>query len=83
MMLEAIKYIDVIFIYNEETPLEAITTCIPDMLVKGGDYANQVIVGAAEVKQNGWKVVTIPIVDKYSTTKIVNKVVDVYTNKKS
>lgn len=72
-MLYAIRFIDYIYIYDEETPISIISSILPDILVKGWDYKLEEIVGAKEVIDNGWKVVIIPTVKWFSTTNIVDK----------
>ena len=65
--------IDVVVIFNEDTPLELIKKIMPDVLVKGGDYKLEEIVGAKEVTANGGRVVINPILPGFSTTSIINK----------
>jgi D-beta-D-heptose 7-phosphate kinase/D-beta-D-heptose 1-phosphate adenosyltransferase len=66
-------YIDAVIIFDEETPLNLITTLKPDVLVKGGDYTIDTIVGAKEVMNYGGKIEIIPFLDGYSTTSIIEK----------
>lgn len=66
--------VDVVSIFNEETPLNLIKTVMPDVLVKGGDYTPDTIVGRKEVEQNGGKVVAIPLVKGRSTTGLIEKI---------
>jgi D-beta-D-heptose 7-phosphate kinase/D-beta-D-heptose 1-phosphate adenosyltransferase len=61
-------------IFEEDTPLELIQTLLPDVLVKGGDYTIETIVGAKEVIANGGKVIINPIVEGFSTTNIIEKI---------
>ena len=61
-------------IFDEETPLELIKAIKPDVLVKGGDYTIDQIVGAKEVQAYGGKVVINPIVEGYSTTGLIAKI---------
>lgn len=72
-VLSALKSVDYVIFFEEDTPLELIKAVKPDFLVKGGDYNNDTIVGADFVVQNGGKVVTIPLVPNKSTTNIINK----------
>lgn len=72
-VLSALKSVDYVVFFEEDTPLELIKAVKPDFLVKGGDYNNDTIVGADFVVQNGGKVVTIPLVPNKSTTNIINK----------
>jgi D-beta-D-heptose 7-phosphate kinase/D-beta-D-heptose 1-phosphate adenosyltransferase len=66
--------VDVVVIFEEDTPLELIQTLLPDVLVKGGDYTIETIVGAKEVIANGGKVIINPIVEGFSTTNIIEKI---------
>ncbi|MBC7652145.1 MAG: D-glycero-beta-D-manno-heptose 1-phosphate adenylyltransferase, partial [Deinococcales bacterium] len=59
---------------EEDTPLELITAILPDVIVKGGDYTIEQIVGAKEVIANGGRVVINNIVDGFSTTGIIAKI---------
>jgi D-beta-D-heptose 7-phosphate kinase/D-beta-D-heptose 1-phosphate adenosyltransferase len=73
-MVAALEFVDAVFLFDEETPLNAILTLKPDVLVKGGDYTEETIVGAKEVKEWGGKVVTIPLKEGYSTTALIRKI---------
>jgi D-beta-D-heptose 7-phosphate kinase/D-beta-D-heptose 1-phosphate adenosyltransferase len=68
-VLAAMENVDFVVIFNEDTPLEAILACKPDVLVKGGDYSLNDIVGADIVEE----VVVVPLVPDISTTKILQK----------
>jgi D-beta-D-heptose 7-phosphate kinase/D-beta-D-heptose 1-phosphate adenosyltransferase len=74
LMLASIQYIDTVLLFDEETPLNLITILMPDVLVKGGDYTVEQIVGADVVLKNGGEVKIVPIVKGYSTTKIVESI---------
>ena len=71
LLLASLRFVDVVVLFDEETPYELIKIVLPDVLVKGGDYSENTIVGADIVKANGGEVVTIPIVAGYSTSKIL------------
>lgn len=60
----------------QDTPLTLIKNIVPDILVKGGDYSLDSIVGASDVIQSGGRVVIIPLVEGRSTTAIVNRIAD-------
>ena len=64
---------DAIVIFEEDTPQHLITSILPDVLVKGGDYTLEQIVGAKEVMANGGKVVIAPILEGFSTTSIIER----------
>ena len=72
LVLAALSFIDYIILFEEDTPKNLIEQVKPDILVKGGDYKIEDIVGADFVQKNGGKVLTIPFVDGYSSTKIIN-----------
>jgi D-beta-D-heptose 7-phosphate kinase/D-beta-D-heptose 1-phosphate adenosyltransferase len=73
-ILEAVKYIDYLVSFKEDTPRRLISLILPDVLVKGGDWGKEEIVGRKEVESAGGKVVVIPYLSGYSTTEIINKV---------
>ncbi len=73
LVMASLDVIDMVVLFEDDTPLELIKLLMPDILVKGGDYVIDNIVGANEVISNGGKVVTIPIVEGYSTTSIEKK----------
>ena len=80
-VLAALSSVDLIVLFNEDTPLDLIRELQPDVLAKGADYdpnetdptSKKYIVGSDVVKANGGEVVAIPLVDGFSTTKIVEK----------
>jgi D-beta-D-heptose 7-phosphate kinase/D-beta-D-heptose 1-phosphate adenosyltransferase len=65
--------IDAVIIFDEDTPLELIKAIMPNVLVKGGDYTINTIVGAKEVMASGGRVVINSLVEGYSTTNILSK----------
>lgn len=75
-LLAALEAVDLVVMFDEDTPLEAIRTLRPDVLVKGADWAEDAIVGAPEVKGWGGRVVRVPLRDGRSTTNIVQRVLD-------
>lgn len=72
-VLGALAFVDHIIVFEEETPLKLITLLKPDVLVKGGDYRVEEIVGYREVKSWGGQVVTIPLLKGYSSTSIIHR----------
>ena len=72
-VLSALRFIDYVVVFGEDTPENIIRTIRPDVLVKGGAYKIENIVGADFVKSEGGEVVTIDFVDGKSTTKIIEK----------
>ena len=73
-LLAALFFVDGIVVFEEDTPLNLITTLLPDILVKGADYAIENIVGGKEVIANGGEVRTIDFVEGYSSTSIIQKI---------
>jgi D-beta-D-heptose 7-phosphate kinase/D-beta-D-heptose 1-phosphate adenosyltransferase len=63
--------VDFVLAFDEETPLNIIRKILPHVLVKGGDYSEEQIVGAEEVKNAGGSVLIIPLLKGYSTTQII------------
>jgi rfaE bifunctional protein nucleotidyltransferase chain/domain len=77
-ILAALEFIDFVTIFPELTPLELINYLKPDIIVKGGDWPEDKVVGRDEVKKWGGRVVLIPEVEGKSTTDIVEKIKKVY-----
>ena len=73
-ILSALETVDAVVIFDELTPREVISRLLPDVLVKGGDWPGDQIVGREEVEAAGGCVVSIPIVPGYSTTTILQKI---------
>ena len=72
-VLAALSTIDLVVIFNEDTPLEIIKTLKPDVLVKGADYTVETVVGAAEVQSWGGEVILAALVDGFSTTATIER----------
>lgn len=72
-VLAALSCVDYVVLFEEDTPGNLIKTVQPDVLVKGGDYQLENIVGADFVMQNGGTVTTIPFVEGYSSTHIIEQ----------
>lgn len=72
-VLAALRCVDHVVLFDEDTPLILITTLMPDVLVKGGDYTRETIVGADVVEANGGLVAAIPLLEGRSTTGIIAK----------
>jgi len=73
-LLAALQCVDLVVTFEEDTPLKLIETLLPDVLVKGGDYTIDTIVGAKAVMTRGGEVRALPFVEGYSTTAIENKI---------
>ncbi len=74
ILLASLLMVDAVIIFNEDTPLNLINCLLPDVLVKGGDYTIDQIVGAKEVIANGGKVIINPIVPGLSSTGLIEKI---------
>ncbi len=73
-LLAALVFIDLVVVFGEDTPLQLIQKLSPDVLVKGGDYTPDTIVGADYVRRQGGEVKVIPFVPGYSTTTLEEKI---------
>lgn len=82
-VISALEFIDFVTIFDELTPLELIKYLKPDVLIKGGDWPEEKVVGRDEVKQWGGRVAIIPEVQGKSTTNIVEKIKNTYCPDKS
>lgn len=72
-VLAALACVDYVVVFEEDTPKELIETVRPDVLVKGGDYALDQIVGADFVTRTGGSVTTLPFVEGFSSTRIIEQ----------
>lgn len=77
-VLSALSVVDYVCLFEEDTPLELIKVLVPDVLVKGGDWSIENIVGRDVVEAAGGTVQTIDFVPNRSTTNIVQKIADLY-----
>lgn len=73
-VLAALSCVDYIVIFHESTPLELIKACRPQILIKGGDWPVDQIVGADVVEKAGGEVLSLPLLEGYSTTAFLEKV---------
>ena len=73
-ILAAMQFVDAVIFFDEETPIDLITWVQPDVLVKGGDYTLEGIVGHEIVLENGGEVKNIPFVEGYSSSKLIEKI---------
>lgn len=73
-VLAALASVDLLAIFDEDTPLELILTCKPDILVKGGDWTPDKIVGSSQVLDWGGTVHSIPFLHERSTTALLKKI---------
>ena len=72
-LLSAIEFVDAVIIFGEETPEKLIHTIAPDVLVKGGDWKKEEIVGSNFILKKGGEVKTVSYLKGYSTTEIIEK----------
>ena len=72
-VLAALAMVDVVVVFDQDTPLELITELRPDVLVKGGDYSESSIVGASDVRSWGGTVAIIPLTPGHSTTSTIER----------
>ncbi|NOQ46192.1 MAG: D-glycero-beta-D-manno-heptose 1-phosphate adenylyltransferase [Desulfobulbaceae bacterium] len=73
-VLAALGCVDAVVLFGEDTPINLITTLLPDVLVKGADWEEDEIVGAAEVKAAGGRVERIPFASQTSTTDLIRRI---------
>ncbi|MBS1511739.1 MAG: D-glycero-beta-D-manno-heptose 1-phosphate adenylyltransferase [Bacteroidetes bacterium] len=73
LVLASLVMVDAVVIFEEDTPFNLITSIMPDVLVKGGDYTIDTIVGAKEVMAAGGQVIIAPILEGFSTTSIIER----------
>lgn len=74
LKLAAMEFVDFVFLFEDDTPIEAIKAVKPNWLVKGGDYEVEKIVGYKEVMESGGEVVTIDFVPGYSSSDYIKKI---------
>lgn len=79
IMLSNLAIVDAVIVFEEDTPLALIKEIMPDVIVKGGDYTIDQIVGAKEIIANGGRVVINPIVEGFSTTGIIQQIKQSYS----
>ena len=75
-VLAALSCVDYITVFNQDTPLRLIKLLRPDILIKGGDWETDKIIGAEFVKSYGGRVLTIPYLKGYSTTGLIARLKD-------
>jgi D-beta-D-heptose 7-phosphate kinase/D-beta-D-heptose 1-phosphate adenosyltransferase len=73
-VIAALEAVDYVIVFDEETPRELIAALLPDVLVKGGDWPLDQIVGRDEVEAAGGKVLSLPYVEGSSTTEIIERI---------
>lgn len=78
LLLAALRFVDMVVFFEEDTPYKLIQTVVPDVLVKGADYKAEDIVGYDIVTQNGGRVETITLEEGFSTTGVIEKIKKLY-----
>ena len=73
-MLMGLKAVDAVVAFEEDTPKNLIAMLLPDVLVKGGDYTADDIVGAKEVRDAGGEVIVVSFLDGYSSSKLIERI---------
>jgi D-glycero-beta-D-manno-heptose 1-phosphate adenylyltransferase len=73
-VVAALQAVDYVTIFDQETPLALIARLLPDILVKGGDWSVDEIVGREEVEAAGGKVLSLPYIEGKSTTEIIERI---------
>lgn len=73
-ILAGLECIDAVTIFNDPTPQKVIASLLPDILVKGGDWPDDQIVGRTEVESSGGRVARVEVVPGYSTTELLEKI---------
>ncbi len=73
-MLAALRCVDLVVPFAEDTPLELIRSLMPDVLVKGGDYRPEEIVGSELVRRHGGRTVVMPFLRGYSSTSLIERI---------
>ncbi len=75
-LMAALQFVDAVVLFSDDTPLTLIETLLPNILVKGDDYTVDTIVGSEIVIANGGEVKTVQLVDGYSTSSIIQKIIN-------
>ena len=75
-ILASLECVDAVVVFDQDTPLEIVRTLEPDVIVKGGDYSPDTVVGADIVRARGGRVVIVPITPGHSTTSTIARVRD-------
>ena len=78
LVLAALASVDYVVLFGDDTPHALISALLPDVLVKGGDYTLETIVGRAEVEAGGGRVLTIPLTAGRSSTNIIATIIERY-----
>ncbi len=82
-IMAALEFVDYVVLFNEPNPLRLIETLKPDILLKGADWPKDQIIGQEAVEKGGGRVLQIPLVPGASTSGIIDKILKVYSGRKS
>ncbi len=82
-VLSGLQVVDAVTFFDEDTPEKLIGTLLPDILVKGSDWAIEQIAGAQAVLEHGGAVLTIPLLEGRSTSGIIEKIIRVYSQSRA
>ena len=74
LVLASLLIVDAVVVFEEDTPLELIKVVRPDVLIKGGDYSIDQVVGAKEVIESGGRVIINPVLEGFSTTDLIRQI---------
>jgi len=74
LLLASLQFVDLVIVFEEDTPIRLIEDLLPDILVKGGDWQPNQIIGSEVVMKNGGEVQSLPFLEGYSTTNYINKI---------
>lgn len=77
-IVASLEMVDAVILFDDDTPRKIIRCLAPDVLVKGGDYSVEQVVGAEEVEKYGGRVCIVPIVSGYSTTILKDKIDEIF-----
>lgn len=80
LMVSALHVVDFVIIFDEDTPCEALEVIRPDFHVKGGDWKKEDCPEAAVVEKYGGEFISVPVLEGYSTTNIIDKIRSVYSD---
>ena len=79
-LVAALSCVDCVLIFDEDNPLEVIRYLLPDILVKGGDWSEEEIIGADVVKKAGGEVKVIPYITGFSTSDLIKKIISLHSS---
>lgn len=78
-LLAALSFVDAVVLFDEDTPAQLINIVLPDILIKGDDWRVEDIVGADVVVKNRGKVLTMPLLEGFSTSALIDKIKSLHT----